>query len=72
MSLQPVFQGVFAQSISEEAMAFADLDQAIRETGTPMVWTYVALETGIHVAYPEREHTVRSTILENDHGTKIV
>ena len=33
-------------------MTFADLDQAIRETGTPMVWTYVALETGIHVAYP--------------------
>ena len=33
-------------------MAFDELDLAIRETGTPMVWTYVALETGIHVAYP--------------------
>ena len=52
VSLKPVFQNVFAQSVSEDLLAFEDLDLAIRETGTPMVWTYVALETGIHVAYP--------------------
>ena len=52
VSLRPVFQNVFAQSLSEEVMEFAELDKAIRDTGTPMVWTYVALETGIHVAYP--------------------
>ncbi len=52
VSLRPVFQNVFAQSVSEEGVPFAELDVAIRETGTPMVWTYVALETGIHVAYP--------------------
>jgi len=52
VSLLPEFQGIFAQSVTEEAMSFEALDEAIRKTGTPMVWTYVALETGIHVAYP--------------------
>ena len=62
VSLEPVFQGVFAQSVSEDLMEFEDLDLAIRETGTPMVWTYVALETGIHVAYPEKVHIAKSMI----------
>ena len=52
VSLAPIFQNIFAQSMAEPMTQFADLDQAIRTTGTPLVWSYVALEDGIHVAYP--------------------
>ena len=52
VSLAPVFQNIFAQSISEDPLEFSNVDRAIREGGSPMVWTYVALDSGIHVAYP--------------------
>lgn len=52
VSLVPIFQNLFAQSLAEPVTAFTELDQAIRTTGTPLVWSYVALEDGIHVAYP--------------------
>lgn len=52
VSLAPIFTGLFEQSLSQSVASFVELDAAIRTTGTPMVWAYVALEEGIHVAYP--------------------
>ena len=52
VSLAPIFQGLFEQSLAVPIDGFEELDSAIRTSGTPLVWSYVALEEGIHVAYP--------------------
>ena len=52
VSLSLIFKGIFAQSLPKIPNDDGALDTAIRVTGTPLVWSYVALKEGIHVAYP--------------------
>ena len=59
VSLQPVFQGVLQSILKSRWLCNGSGDSRNRYANGVDLCT---LETGIHVAYPGKEHTVRSTI----------
>lgn len=52
--LRFVFRQILLQSINRDAVALPDAEQRrlILEDGPPLIWAYVGLKQGLHVAYP--------------------